>query len=83
MLAAIMAVRADQLGAAVEARGLGRVPPPAEADVQRNLEAALADLSFNADVTLQSLDLMRSQPGPVGPRYTTLLAAPLARLEPR
>ena len=40
-------------------------------------DAALAGLSFTADVTLESLDLMRSQPGPAGPRYTTLLAAPL------
>ena len=62
---------------------LGRVPPAAEADVQRGLEAALDGLTFTADVTLESLDLMRSQPGPVGSRYTTLLAAPLARAEVR
>ncbi len=62
---------------------LGRVPAPAEADVQRGLAAALEGLSFTAEVTLESLDLMRSQPGPVGPRYATLLAAPLARVEPR
>ena len=62
---------------------LGRVPPTVEADVQRDLDTALAGLSFTADVTLESLDLMRSQPGQAGPRYTTLLAAPLNRMESR
>ena len=62
---------------------LGRVPPAAESDVQRDLEGALEGLGFTAEVTLQSLDLMRSQPGQAGLRYSTLLAAPLARAESR
>jgi hypothetical protein len=40
-------------------------------------------VQFEATVTLSSLDLMRSETSPAGPRYATLLAAPLSRAEGR
>jgi 2'-5' RNA ligase len=62
---------------------LGRVAPNGEAAAGEGLESALAGVSFEATVTLASLDLMRSEVGPAGPRYATLLAAPLSRTEGR
>jgi len=62
---------------------LGRVQPNAEAAAGAELAAALAAVAFEATVTLASLDLMRSESSPAGPRYTTLLAAPLSRSESR
>jgi 2'-5' RNA ligase len=62
---------------------LGRVPPNAEPAACEDLAAALAGIDFEASATLGSLDLMRSELAAVGPRYTTLLAAPLTRTEGR
>ena len=62
---------------------LGRVQPNAEAQAGEGLAEALAAVNFEATATLGSLDLMRSELGPAGPRYTTLLAAPLSRPETR
>ena len=62
---------------------LGRVAPGGEAAVSEDLPAALASVKFEATVTLASLDLMRSELSAAGPRYATLLAAPLSRAEGR
>ncbi|HEU4629523.1 MAG TPA: RNA 2',3'-cyclic phosphodiesterase [Gemmatimonadaceae bacterium] len=60
---------------------LGRVPPPAEADVRQALAPALAAVQFEARVTLDAVHLMQSELTPAGPRYTTLYSAQLARPE--
>ena len=62
---------------------LGRVQHPNDAALLAGLAPALADIRFEATVTLPSLDLMRSETVPAGVRYTTLLAAPLSRPEGR
>jgi 2'-5' RNA ligase len=62
---------------------LGRVAPNGEATVSEDLEGALAAVDFEASVMLSSLDLMRSELSAAGPRYATLLAAPLSRVEGR
>ncbi|CAA9321155.1 MAG: 2'-5' RNA ligase [uncultured Chloroflexia bacterium] len=60
---------------------LGRVPPHAGREVSARLAPALSAVQFEALVTFSSLDLMHSELTPKGPRYTTLLAALLTRLE--
>ena len=78
-----------QLGIPAEGRAyhphvtLGRVPPHAAHEVRDTLTPALAALGFEAPLTFESLDLMRSQLTPKGARYTVLLAAPLTRQEER
>lgn len=73
-----------RLGVPLEGRAyrphvtLGRVPPPAEAAVSKALDPALAAVRFAVPVTFGSVDLMQSELTPQGPRYTVLLAAPLA-----
>lgn len=62
---------------------LGRVPPAAEAGARKLLGPALAAVRFEAPVAFRSVDLMRSELTPRGPRYTTLLAAPLGSREAR
>ena len=62
---------------------LGRVAQTPETAASEDLAAVLAAVQFEATVTLSSLDLMRSETSPAGPRYATLLAAPLSRAEGR
>jgi 2'-5' RNA ligase len=62
---------------------LGRVLAPADPVLLQALPGALSEIPFEATVSLASLDLMRSEQTPAGPRYTTLLAAPLSRTEGR
>lgn len=76
-----------RLGAPFEGRAfsphvtLGRVPPSAEASTREALPAALAAVRFSAPVAFGSVELMRSEPTPRGPRYTALLSAPLGHGE--
>jgi 2'-5' RNA ligase len=60
---------------------LGRVPAGAEADVREALAPALAAVRFEAEVTLDAVQLMQSELTPAGPRYTTLYSASLGRPE--
>ena len=62
---------------------LGRVPPRAGREVSARLASTLSAVQLEAPVTFSSLDLMRSELTPKGPRYTTLLAAPFTPLEDR
>lgn len=76
-----------RLGAPLESRAfsphvtLGRVPPSAEASTREALPAALAAARFSAPVAFGSVELVRSELTPRGPRYTALLSAPLGRGE--
>lgn len=78
-----------RLGVPLEGRAyrphvtLGRVPPPAEAAVSKALGPALAAVRFEVPVTFGSVDLMKSELTPRGPRYSVLLSAPLGRHEER
>ena len=78
-----------RLGIPVEERAyhphvtLGRVPPHSGREVRDTLAPALKAVQFEAPVTFSSLDLMRSELTPKGPRYTVMLVAPLTRPEDR
>jgi RNA 2',3'-cyclic 3'-phosphodiesterase len=82
-LSGVLERERERLGAPAEGRPytphltLGRVPPHAQGAVQAALAPALAAVRFEAAVTFTSLDLVRSELTPQGPRYTVLLSAPL------
>jgi 2'-5' RNA ligase len=60
---------------------LGRVPPDAEAAAREPLAEVAAAVSFEATVTLPSVDLMHSEQTPTGARYTALAVAALGHTE--
>lgn len=58
---------------------LGRADSRGGAGAFRDLEGLVAALEFSSHVSVQSLDLMRSQLGREGAHYTVVLAAKLER----
>ena len=76
-------VACEALGFAVEGRPfrphltLARVKHPLPEDRVRALTDAARGVDYGVDVTVQSLDLMQSELGPGGSRYSTVASAPL------
>lgn len=76
--------RCAELGYEVEGRPfrphltLARVKGPVPAGPLRALADAARDLTFEAEVDVESIDLMHSTLSSAGPRYALLHAAPLA-----
>ena len=76
-------VACETLGFEVEGRPfrphltLARVKQPLSEERARALSRAARRVDFDTEVVVQSLDLMRSELGPGGSRYSTLASAPL------
>jgi len=72
----------EELGFELEGRAfhphvtLARVKRPLDQPATRTLARAAKAVDFRADVVVRSIDLMRSELLPTGPRYTTLVSAP-------
>ncbi|HVE79322.1 MAG TPA: RNA 2',3'-cyclic phosphodiesterase [Gemmatimonadaceae bacterium] len=58
---------------------LGRVRGAPAPGIGRALAAAARGVRLRAEAAVDSVDIMRSEPGPGGSRYTRLAAAPLRR----